>query len=276
MTISSNSSTLRGSLAIGFWLILTVGVANCLLAGEATTNRSTVAKVQPSEESSPEVAALRAQLELMRQYDQRLLNTVYWALGTVVFVALLLSGYSWYANFRVYQRDRANLRDELRLLVQKEMLIVGKTLEDSAAKNYQDLSAAQSEFLKSVPGQYEAIRKSSREVVEAAEAGLKYLIINLRLELLELKIDHQKITKTNPSTLLKSHIDMLELGLELDRSFVYVDALKAIEGLMKSGGKLWHDDVTKLHGLLGRLPKEFAMQADLIRHLVPASIREPL
>ena len=57
---------------------------------------------------------LRAQLEVMKQYDQRLLNTVYWALGTLAAVAAALVGFGWFANFRVYERDKNALAQEPR------------------------------------------------------------------------------------------------------------------------------------------------------------------
>src|SRR6266849_9833581 len=52
-----------------------------------------------SQSPNEEVQALRAQLEVMRRYDDRILSTVYWSLGTVVLLAVLLYGFSWYTNF---------------------------------------------------------------------------------------------------------------------------------------------------------------------------------
>jgi len=42
--------------------------------------------VSPKDDPA-EVAVLNAQLSLMRDYDQRLLSTVYWSLGTIATIA---------------------------------------------------------------------------------------------------------------------------------------------------------------------------------------------
>ena len=62
---------------------------------------------------SDEVIALRAQLELMHQYDQRLLSTVYWSLTVVVALVLALITIIGFLNLRVYERDKAALKQEL-------------------------------------------------------------------------------------------------------------------------------------------------------------------
>jgi len=52
-------------------------------------------------------------IELTGQMDQRLLATVYWCLGTLVGVFVLLIGFNWFTNFRIQQREISALREEL-------------------------------------------------------------------------------------------------------------------------------------------------------------------
>jgi hypothetical protein len=47
------------------------------------------------------------------ELSTRLLNTVYWSLGTLATVTALLIGFGWFANFRVYERDKGAMRTEL-------------------------------------------------------------------------------------------------------------------------------------------------------------------
>ena len=42
-----------------------------------------------------------------------MLTTVYWCLGTLVGVFLLLIGFNWFTNFRLNQREISTLREEL-------------------------------------------------------------------------------------------------------------------------------------------------------------------
>lgn len=63
---------------------------------------------------NPIEIALKAQLDEMRRSEDRLLATVHWSLGIVVTLAVGLALFGWWSASRVYQRDIASLRDELK------------------------------------------------------------------------------------------------------------------------------------------------------------------
>ena len=71
----------------------------------------------PAQSEVTKVAILQAQLEIIRNYDENLLNTVYWSLGTTVGIMLLVVGLGWYSNFRVYTRDVAEMERNIKKLV---------------------------------------------------------------------------------------------------------------------------------------------------------------
>lgn len=66
--------------------------------------------VQPDAEK---IEVLKAQLELMRQYDQRLLDTVYYTLGALGAAVFLIITLGWYTNFRLYKRDTDAMKQEI-------------------------------------------------------------------------------------------------------------------------------------------------------------------
>ena len=53
-------------------------------------------------------------IAMSTQFDQRLLTTVFWALGLVATFAVGLAGFSWFSNYRAYERDKASIKEELR------------------------------------------------------------------------------------------------------------------------------------------------------------------
>ncbi|MUV15631.1 hypothetical protein [Noviluteimonas gilva] len=65
--------------------------------------------IAPSEK---ELIALREQNELLRGFQDKLLNTVLWSLGVVVTLTLLLLGFSWFTNKKLYDEDKVALRKE--------------------------------------------------------------------------------------------------------------------------------------------------------------------
>lgn len=53
------------------------------------------------------------QIAIMKEYHSSLLDTVYWALGTLATVATLLVGFGWFANFKFHESEKQRLKDEL-------------------------------------------------------------------------------------------------------------------------------------------------------------------
>lgn len=72
-----------------------------------------MANPTPAQGSSSASASLDHVIELTGQLDQKLLTTVYWCLGTLVGIFLLLIGLNWFTNFRMHEREVAALRNEL-------------------------------------------------------------------------------------------------------------------------------------------------------------------
>ena len=88
----------------------------CLLlltATITTAQTATNTTLQSEHRSTTEIMVLRAQLDTMKDYDQRLLDTVHWSLGIVVATLAFLVGYNWYTNHRGIERDKAALKEEL-------------------------------------------------------------------------------------------------------------------------------------------------------------------
>ena len=80
-----------------------------------------------------EITLLRAQNEIIKSYQESILNTVYWALGGVFALAILLAGFGWWSNFKLNEIDKDRLRSEMRLELEKLSSETGLVLEQSAA-----------------------------------------------------------------------------------------------------------------------------------------------
>lgn len=87
-------------------------------------------------EASAEIQVLKAQLQTMKDYDDRILATVYWALGGIAGLAVVLCGYSWYNNNLLFEREKELTRKELRILLQEDF----KVALDSANEETNDKS----------------------------------------------------------------------------------------------------------------------------------------
>ena len=108
-----------------FLLVLLALLASGLLMSQALRKETTKQRTQveePQRVSSEgsltapdERVLLRGQLAEMHDYDQRLLATVYWSLSGVFLVVVVIAGLNWFANYRIYEREREFLREEVNL-----------------------------------------------------------------------------------------------------------------------------------------------------------------
>jgi hypothetical protein len=81
-----------------------------------------------SQTDSSELVQLKAQNAELREFHSSLLDTVYWALSTVVTFTALLAGFSWFSNFKLYEADKHKLKEELTARVQEAFTIVESKL----------------------------------------------------------------------------------------------------------------------------------------------------
>ena len=101
-----------------------------------TAQTAVEAKGEPAQEAK--LQAFQAEIQVMKDFTQHILSTVYFALGTVVIVLISMMGFSWYQNFRVYERDKESLRQNLL-----------SALKEESAKAFEDLNNRATERFKS-------------------------------------------------------------------------------------------------------------------------------
>lgn len=224
------------------------------------------ATVSNNTQSSAETSALRAQIEIMRHYDQRLLATVYWSLGVLATITILLIGFGWFANFRLYERDKLALRQELIVFIQEE------------------LSKINSTFIANAQSQYDKTLAEARSVGSSAA-------ISLRSELLsEIKNIHGDIKRIQCNMMeaegeswkkrgiltnaFRSYSFMLGYAIELQDKYLITDALDNIHKI----GKLLADkpedlrpdalDISQLSKSLTKVERDNIIAVNGIRKLL--------
>src|SRR5690349_22451097 len=115
-------------------------------ATSATTNSQSLAKLQTQtakneaqtqfstllvKNDSVEVERLKDEIQLLKSFQSDILQTVYWGLGAVFALALLLLGYNWISANKMYERDRNALKEEI-INAQKQAHVELETRVNSA------------------------------------------------------------------------------------------------------------------------------------------------
>jgi signal transduction histidine kinase len=180
------------TIAALFVAVHSNAVAQASAPSSSITQTTTVAAV------TTELTVVKADLEASRRFQEQVLSTVYWSLGVVAALAVLLVGYGWWTNFRVYDRDRQLLDRELRAMVQYEARRIADEQRATADKQAAELS------------------QSLAKAVTTAEAHASAVLKTLVDEALK-KIAAQVSQLKDSDRELRNDLRNLQLAAELEK-----------------------------------------------------------
>jgi hypothetical protein len=208
---------------------------------------------------SSQVIILKSQLQTMRDYDRDFLAIILSALGTVGVVAVLLVGYSWFTNIRIYERDKSALTQELEGKLESKFSIFKNALE----KDQRDFNK-------------ELLDKATKPLTEL-EARLVEQNKNLKNELAahRLWIDFNKEqseahyweTRKDPvpANELNRYKEMLLIAIKLNSDHHIAQCLARIEKLMAGGSLPYWGELPRMFETLDSLAPKFTTQANAIK-----------
>lgn len=173
--------------------------------------------VEPSSEKEVvDYDLIQIQLELIQLFDQRLLSTVYWSLGAIVTLAVLVAGFSWFSNFRLYERDK----DALRLEIQRTIVHIQSDIEHNMTSKSNKLGENLKVFLSSeISGEVSVLRTKLDRI------STKYQTLNISAQVQEAKIWELKGVHNNALSCFRSALD---IAIDGDQSQYYSSILSGI------------------------------------------------
>ncbi|UDN22868.1 MULTISPECIES: hypothetical protein [Aeromonas] len=64
-----------------------------------------------------EFEELKIENKIMKEFHEKILDTVYWSLGSVFGILALLLGFGWWSNFKLHEKDKKSILDEVSALI---------------------------------------------------------------------------------------------------------------------------------------------------------------
>jgi hypothetical protein len=220
-------------------VLFAISLTSCINAQTQTPPPAGTPTSQVESQQSPEVIALRAQLDLMRQFDDRLLSTVYWSLGGMITIVVLIAGFSWFANNRLHEKDKAILRQELESIIREEM------------------SKARAELAK-------AAREAAKSELNTLSEDIKFI----KFELLETEANQweSKGVYANVLTTSRQMLDAIkDIGWP---TFRVAKALEVMRTALKAGAKPSAREASEITVILDQLPTEYSVDVENLRSLI--------
>lgn len=243
----------------------------------------------PKANDSPEVTALRDELATIREYDQRLLNTVLWSLSGVFLLVILLGSYSWFTNFRIYSRDLESLRLQVRVdaeresallrsaSLQHEQALTGKSAEQ-IDQFREDISKRMEAFKELLAAETRIREESTKElksfsesVADSKSSAVRYSLNMLRYEV-SILARRLYESGTNTYLLLQNlvgHLEVLhDLGWISQSGHAGMTLREIVQCMRKPGASISDESIRTLLGLLEKMPPHLNTEVDTIKSLL--------
>ena len=181
-------------------------------------------------------------------------------------IAAILIGFGWFANFRVYERDRTALREALENDIRTALTKVGTELRSEILSERAE---------------------ATRQVVERAKAEVERLRseVDTQVRSLEMRFAHNDLLlhqrsaeewseKKVLSNAVRSQTDALKASLTLRHDYWIGRALdkmhEYLRAMKQGSGRLEADLLRQVENTLGSVPEEHAIAVAAVRSLMAA------
>lgn len=250
------------------------------LVHQAPSQPSVIAPSQlaASKDLESQIAVLKSQLEVTRSFQSDVLTTVYWALGFLGTLTVVLIGYNWFTNFRIYQREKQALLQELMQATQHRNTQVEQSLRAEAQTERGRIDTAfetlRTDILRrleeSVATQREAadtaisaLTKKLEASIEASEKRSKRAARLVNLRFTAYTVDEARIDE-EWSVLVSHALEYLNIATSLGNDWFIKDGLEALDTAINNGGEFNKSEVAKASEVLKKVPANLRELADEI------------
>ena len=199
---------------------------------EISTNNFKNDKSQYSEDNLLiEIEVLKGQLDLMRQYDQRLLNTVYWSLGVVLILGSLLIGFNFFSNYKYYEKEKKAIKDELNL----ELLRLFNDYSNQKSKDFEQNKIQLSHDLEKNSKQLsEKISQDVTDIdakIDKLNVEINEKIMNINVVILENEAENL-FTNRIFTTAISEYIQLITILLSFNKNSYRIN--RSLERILES------------------------------------------
>ena len=173
-----------------------------------------------------EVRVLQAWLDDAQKHQDQMLTTVWGALGTIATLAALLVGFGWFANLRMYDRDKSALEESLRATLLDEQRRVREdltsTLNGSLLTLRTELDASIATLRTDLMKELEAASKRASTQLDSQARGLKSDITALKQETLNLQLQdalqqrEEALRSRVKRNVLQASVTALQIAKQID------------------------------------------------------------
>lgn len=214
---------------------------------------------------------LKEQIQLVRDYDQKLLNTVNASLGAVFLLVVLIGGLNWFTNYRLYERERDALRQEIRVTsreeaagLEKQFLTMKATLDHRADELSASVDLLKGDVTKEISGASERLSKITNSQLQTLREQIAKEFKGMEHEHLELAVVVAEQVRKVPNATLTLHLRLLQIAIDVGYDFWMGDPLQGMRRALEQGAALSYATDGEIKDAFKKLPEQFSVDRDTI------------
>lgn len=224
------------------------------------------------EAANLQIEVLKAQVEVMKSYQDKFLSTVYWSLGGVFGIVILLVGYNWFTNFKDQEKE-----------IQYFKNLILTTLEASKKELIGELNLRKKELIEDVvnevnlkiDSELKKLKSNLTNDIEAIKRSLKSYNSDGELLLMEVwELQYEKwLLKKNYLLTTTIAVKLLSKAHSMQRHYrvnIYLELLvSSLKNLKEnSTNTLSVDDISLITKCIKNLGDEHESICNLIKKLL--------
>ena len=203
---------------------------------------------------------LEVQLQSARDFQGAVLDTIYWALGGVFLALSLVFGFSWFTNFKLYDRDKQALHADLQSRLDVAIKEIGTEYARTSQAVDRRVDEKFEQWKRAAEYQAEALAKQIQTNSQASVNALELGHAGLQREVLKISI------RTEPDATVRVSLARRLLYYSLEAAPHDVpEIIATILRSLDDGVRLSPQDVSAMNGLLDKVPQEHMAFATRLR-----------
>lgn len=239
-------------------IIITLLLCCCATAYGAEVDNTLLKK--NLEAANLQVEVLKAQVEVMKSYQDKFLSTVYWSLGGVFGIVVLLVGYNWFTNFKNQEKEEKYFKD-----------LISINLSSAKTELLDALNTEKSVLETSIMDRLNQntdnkLREIQRNISKIDSEHQKLLI-----EIFELQYD-KWCGKENDLLMIRMSIKLLKQAKKLNYSYrisLYLEGLVSnLKNIQRNSRKVSVDILSDVTNCIKILENEHEATCNVIKKLL--------
>lgn len=213
-----------------------------------------------------QVKFLEIQLQITKEFQSAILDTIYWALGGVFLALSLVFGFSWFTNFRLYDRDKLALHADLQSRTDAALKELQAEVSRSGLNVDRRLDEKLAEFTRLTEFQVENAQERFKTNSQASIQAIEHSHASIQRSILGLQV------RTEPDLAQRLVLAQRLLYYTTDAAPDEVpDAISAILRAIEDGARLKPREASSLNSTLDKVKPEHGAYVNKLRERIVSS-----